>query len=642
VDALTQNETTPPLPVSLPGLRELLAETTGDTALPIAVLDGPADLAHPCFQGAHIETLPTMVSEDRPHGLSHEHGTFVASLLFGQPRGPLSGIAPGCRGLLLPIFGQQASGELQPASQTDLARAIVQALSAGARIINVSGGELSDAREMAYPLANAVRRVEEEGAILVAAAGNDGCRCFHVPAVSPSVLVVGSADEAGAPSAFSNFAGEYASHGLLAPGENVLGALPGGLLGRRTGTSFATPIVSGVLALLFLRERRRGRTTSLADLQRVVLESAEGCVGMGDAGCDRIFRGVLSIPRALLLLDSRSRTTMSTSLDTPVPSIPIAVSPPIPDAGSPSLGAVAPSAIVPPADPAKSAAPREEPSQTSDLPAPAGVLPSDCGCGSGKGALVFVLGTLGFDFASATSRDAIFEANGGPIYTNADMAAYLTANPTDAAAIVWTLRVNDYPTYALRAAGPYADLVYERLTSFLADPAIERVAVPGFRRAASEDLLYGHRVEVIEPSLSGLTSWSTLALLQVLFDDHPPPAGTNVAALHHEMKRVLDRVYGGMKNPGITGPERAQNFAVTNAYATYRAVSEAFASGLVLQQVLTERSPLCRPESDCWDVVLYFADPLAMTRSRRLFRFTVDVSDVEPVQIGATRSWLIQ
>ena len=48
-----------------------------------------------------------------------DHGTHVASVLFGQPDGPLQGVAPGCTGLLIPVFSDE-----RMLSQLDLARAI--------------------------------------------------------------------------------------------------------------------------------------------------------------------------------------------------------------------------------------------------------------------------------------------------------------------------------------------------------------------------------------------------------------------------------------------------------------------------------------------------------------------------------------
>ncbi|WP_394325532.1 cyanobactin maturation protease PatG family protein [Methanosarcina barkeri] len=55
-----------------------------------------------------------------------------------------------------------------------------------------------------------------------------------------------------------------------------------------------------------------------------------------------------------------------------------------------------------------------------------------------------------------------------------------------------------------------------------------------------------------------------------------------------------------------------------------------------------KKSPICRPDSDCWDVKLTFFDPLHREEvARMVYRFTIDVSDVVPVSIGDLRSWSI-
>ncbi len=50
--------------------------------------------------------------------------------------------------------------------------------------------------------------------------------------------------------------------------------------------------------------------------------------------------------------------------------------------------------------------------------------------------------------------------------------------------------------------------------------------------------------------------------------------------------------------------------------------------------------PVGRPGSECWDVEVYFFYPeLRMHTERKVYRFTVDVSDTAPRQRGATRPW---
>jgi hypothetical protein len=52
-----------------------------------------------------------------------------------------------------------------------------------------------------------------------------------------------------------------------------------------------------------------------------------------------------------------------------------------------------------------------------------------------------------------------------------------------------------------------------------------------------------------------------------------------------------------------------------------------------------KKSPVCRPDSDCYDVELSFFNPNNTNVANRVYRFTVDVSDVIPVTVGAVRSW---
>ncbi len=63
---------------------------------------------------------------------------------------------------------------------------------------------------------------------------------------------------------------------------------------------------------------------------------------------------------------------------------------------------------------------------------------------------------------------------------------------------------------------------------------------------------------------------------------------------------------------------------------------------LELDGIDVEVSPICRPGSECWDVKLTFFDPARrLERARRVYRFTVDVSDVVPVTVGTVRAWSV-
>ncbi|MCV7068020.1 S8 family serine peptidase [Mycolicibacterium farcinogenes] len=167
-------------------LKSLRDAVIPDPDVCVAILDGPVDLGHPCFADARLTRADSLILDEAGTGAMSGHGTHVASIVFGQPASGVLGLAAGCRGLVVPIF-QDSSGHL---SQLDLARAIERAMLGGANVINISGGELVELGQPDPLLARTVETCERNGVLIVAAAGNDGCDCLHVPAALPTVLAV--------------------------------------------------------------------------------------------------------------------------------------------------------------------------------------------------------------------------------------------------------------------------------------------------------------------------------------------------------------------------------------------------------------------------------------------------------------------
>ncbi|WP_333353382.1 hypothetical protein [Microcoleus sp. herbarium14] len=79
----------------IPGIQSLWEKTSGDSRICVAVLDGLVDRTHPCFAGADLKRLPTLVHEEVcTTGAMSLHGTHVASTIFGQHGSEIPGIAP--------------------------------------------------------------------------------------------------------------------------------------------------------------------------------------------------------------------------------------------------------------------------------------------------------------------------------------------------------------------------------------------------------------------------------------------------------------------------------------------------------------------------------------------------------------------
>src|SRR5262249_5685908 len=173
----------------------------------------------------------------------------------------------------------------------------------GAQVINVSAGQYAPGESAQPILADAVARCTRRGLLIVAAAGNDGCECPHIPAALPGVLAVGAMDAHGRPLETSNWGRAYQPGGLLAPGTGLLGARAGGGTSVADGTSFAAADVSGAAGLLLSLALRRGRPCDGVRIREILLDSTEKCLDDW-ISCRRQLAGRLDLARAA----SRLRT----------------------------------------------------------------------------------------------------------------------------------------------------------------------------------------------------------------------------------------------------------------------------------------------------------------------------------------------
>ena len=87
-------------------------------------------------------------------------------------------------------------------------------------------------------------------------------------------------------------------------------------------------------------------------------------------------------------------------------------------------------------------------------------------------------------------------------------------------------------------------------------------------------------------------------------------------------------VYFDLRNLSVTPEDRALNYAATNAFQARQVVEAATVQGLDLERITVHKSPICEPNSDCYDVEVTFFNPDNTNVAGRVFRFTVDVSTI--------------
>lgn len=232
------------------------------------------------FGSGRLRTLDIGFGSAPGTGSDDGHGTSVAALAAGlAPDAP--GVAPAADLLSIRVTDASGTSDLFTVSQ-----AIVAAVDAGARVINVSLGGYSTGAT----LDAAIDYASHNGALIVAAAGNDQAAQLAWPAADPRVLSVGAIDKLEQQVTFSN-SGEQLQ--LTAPGYGVQTAWLNGQRVMVDGTSASAPIVAGAVAALL------SQTPSLSPQQAaaVLVQTANDA---GVPGADAAYgHGILNVGTAM-------------------------------------------------------------------------------------------------------------------------------------------------------------------------------------------------------------------------------------------------------------------------------------------------------------------------------------------------------
>lgn len=202
---------------------------------------------------------------------SSRHGTLVASLILGGSG--FSGVAGRAEIYAARAFDLDASGE----GVTDyyaIEGSVRWAASVGVRVLN-----MSFAGPRNRLLSDTLEKVAARGMFLVASVGNEGPQAPPAfPAAFNWVVGVTALDEQKQVYAKAN-RGKHVF--VAAPGVNVLAAGPGGI-DIVNGTSFATPFISGIAALII-------EGTPAATPRQIAVRMRNGTIDLGKRGRDPIF-----------------------------------------------------------------------------------------------------------------------------------------------------------------------------------------------------------------------------------------------------------------------------------------------------------------------------------------------------------------
>jgi subtilase family protein len=142
---------------------------------------------------------------------------------------------------------------------------IIWATDHGARLINLSLGSTA----YSQTVCDAVTYAANAGAVVVAAAGNNGTSTAFYPAACPGAIGVAATDSTDTRASFSKTS--YPNVFVSAPGVSILSDFPGGGFKTDSGTSMATPLVSGIADLLLAQNPGR----SVRDVRMMLAGTAD-------------------------------------------------------------------------------------------------------------------------------------------------------------------------------------------------------------------------------------------------------------------------------------------------------------------------------------------------------------------------------
>jgi subtilisin family serine protease len=256
---------------------EVWQVTKGD-GIKVAILDTGIDVNHIDLRDA-IGEVVDMTTERDPRDYNG-HGTHVSGIVGARNKlgTGMTGVAPACTIYSVKVMDSRGSGNFDW-----IVNGLNWAIDKNVDIISMSLGCSAPYSRM-Y---DAIKRAYDKGIILVAAAGNDGQMDagddMGYPARYDEVIAVGSVDANMSASYFSSVGQEL---DIMAPGGNIYSTFPGNRYAVLSGTSQATPFISGVSALILAKHRSVAHNTPISNGKDMLAHLKKAAIDIGAPGWD--------------------------------------------------------------------------------------------------------------------------------------------------------------------------------------------------------------------------------------------------------------------------------------------------------------------------------------------------------------------
>lgn len=280
--------------ININSLYTITEITPGGSGICIAIIDTGVMEVYSADLGGHIEEGINYVFPEQGTDDKIGHGTRIVSLIIGAEKEnkTVEGTAPNAKVVPMVYQSRYSSGVTVNGGTELLAKAIIDAVDIyGCRVLCISSGTTEDSED----LREAVAYAEENGAVVIAAVGNDNVRepnKVYYPASYETVIGIGAIDNNDTVADFSQRNGVFA----VTQGKDVMALSLNGTIKKYSGTSYANARAAGIIAGLLSQVP----DSTPKDVRDAIAMSAED---LGEQGYDSAYGwGKINIYGALLML----------------------------------------------------------------------------------------------------------------------------------------------------------------------------------------------------------------------------------------------------------------------------------------------------------------------------------------------------
>jgi subtilisin family serine protease len=229
-------------------------DITKGEGVKVAVIDTGIDTEHPELKHAIKKTIDLRGHTGNVND-EFGHGTHVAGLIAGLN----TGVAPSSELYIAKVLDDYGFGDMM-----NIMDGITFAINHEVDILCMS---LGITRELPMAVKQRLLKAHKQGISIVCASGNRGFNGLNYPSFYDEIIAVGGIDKNLERASFSNYGKEL---DVVAPAVDILSTYKDGKYARLTGTSMATPLVAGGIALIKSHYRKQGIELSPIEIKNMI------------------------------------------------------------------------------------------------------------------------------------------------------------------------------------------------------------------------------------------------------------------------------------------------------------------------------------------------------------------------------------